>query len=168
MSEFDGHAYERKQGERQRQIIATLLDMPEFRKAIDHYGRGPVVILHCPRGHKLIPITADVNDSRVTLSPLPGNKARKSGAVTTYGEPWRHLSRGICQKPGCPVRINHHGYCIDHGGRLEEIGGIRTVFTCRSPKCTWSGPVTTARLLQLYGLAVRLGRHDIPLSDTPG
>ncbi|MDQ3663788.1 MAG: hypothetical protein M3353_03900 [Actinomycetota bacterium] len=71
--------------------------------------------------------------------------------------------------PGCPVIVEHDGYCESHGGQdMEFIGHVRTQFTCRAPQCKWSQPVTTARLLQLYGMAIYLGHEDVTLADTPG
>ena len=165
---FDGYAYERQQKERLEQAGQALRAMAAYRAAVDQDGRGPVKVLSCPRGHRLLPVRLDDHQGKIFLFPLPDHRARRSGRVTSHASPWRTGKR-LCPAPGCGAIVTHDGYCDAHGGDdIEAIDPIRTDFTCRAPQCNWSEPVTTARLLQLYGMAIYLGRENVILGDTPG
>lgn len=164
---FDSHAYEREQMVRQQEASKTIREMAAWREQVDEYGRGLVVLLLCPKGHGLIRImVSDPPRDSLVVTPVVDQPVRAAGAVTRRAEPWIHV-KGTCVEPGCPNPVDRIGRCADHGGRaLEEIGGVRTEFRCRQCRRV-VGEVTTARLLQLYGLALKLGLDSIPIADTP-
>ncbi len=167
MNDLDKHGYERLQNAKRSEASDALRELPAYKTRVDVIGRGPVVLLTCPRGHPLIPVRSDAIEDRVELQALPDRFARKSGRITEHAEPWRHGKR-VCPRPNCGAMVDHDGYCDDHGGRdVETIGSIRTRFTCHRSGCRWSQPITTARLLTLYAAAIVLGRTSIPLGDTP-
>ncbi len=160
---LDGTQYEREQRDSARQVAALLLAAPEFNRHVDAFGSAPVVALLCGRGHRLLHVRGTVEEGDIRLEPLPDHLERATGGVTSHAEPWSE-GRTVCDSPGCPATVARRGYCSQHGGPLEVIGAVRTGFTCRRRGCDWSEPLTSTRLLKLYGTAVTLGWTEMPLN----
>lgn len=165
---IDWDTYTADQWDERNRVTETLRKLPEFRNSLDEFGRGPAITLLCPSGHKLLPVQVNDDGDKLTLRALPGT-IRNSGAVTSNGEPFGANRTHMCPKDDCGKLVTSAGnsYCDEHGGPVEWIGTVRTVFTCRAPNCTFTQALTTARLLKLYGLAVALNRDSIPVADTP-
>ena len=160
MSTFDGHQYEREQSARYKQVVAQLREFVP----IDAYGNGPAVEFVCPSGRhglKRYRVTEHHDETGLYLQPLPGESAA-AGPVASEDSPWG-AGKHVCDEVGCPTLIDHIGHCDEHGGRRAEfVHHVRTRFKCRA--CRWSDAFTTARLLQVYGMAVHLGVDSIPVT----
>jgi len=163
---FDRDAYASENRDRRRATEDALRAIDAF--TLDEYGRGPAVTLLCPKRHALLPVHVFVEpqDDHLAFEVLPAHEVRESGPVARAAEPWNRAKR-TCGK--CPKIIDHAGNCADHGGPVEEIGPVRTDFRCTQCGKVY-GPVTTVRLLKLYGLALHTGQPGIPIgnvADTP-
>lgn len=149
--------YERAKMAAVRRVGAVLDDL------LDRLHSGPTVRLTCPRGHPLLRVLADRDDRGWQLAVV-GDRPRDSGPVTTSQTPIGR-ARTICRESGCPTSVPREGWCPAHGDRpAEVIDAMKTGFTCRSPKCGWTGAVVTAELLRRYGAAVRLGHDRVPVT----
>lgn len=165
--QLDRLAYEHRQRRRQRELWTKLRAIPEIGKALQHGTLGPAVRLDCPRGHRL-PVRVALA-SREGEGPLGeelflvalGSSPRRTGALTGGASPFT-AAKSVCSWHGCPRLVTAPGFCDEHGGPIETIDPLRTRFRC--PQCGWNDAKTTARLLELYAVAVVAKLDSVPLT----
>lgn len=147
MSGFDAMAWSTEQLRDFERVGRRLMEIADFRGALDQYGQGPVVMLLCHRGHKLVPVFVD--DYELHLRIVPG-----------------HSSPGHGRPAASPASPGEQTRANGDRDRVTDLGTFRTEFYCRVNRCGAIEQLTAARLLEIYGLAVMLGRDEISINTS--
>ncbi|MGY1776900.1 hypothetical protein ACI8AV_13670 [Geodermatophilus sp. SYSU D00804] len=123
----------------ERAVQRTVAHWPEVVAALRE-AEPSVVRLLCPRGHLLFPaILADMDGWGLRVVPAQQDRPDRGRVTATRVDPIPLLQPGP----------------------LRDMTDGRTRLDCR--RCSYSGVVRPARLLELYAVALRLGRREITM-----
>lgn len=157
--------------------IMSIIDL-DAGYGVDASEHSPIVTVRCPGGargrdgHPILDVRLSAYDNdgfNLRVVPATGGRRGSRGGrpVATRANPVDATSGGppgggywdVCRDESCEAVIpSGMVTCPDHGSEFaNEING-RTEFRCPSPKCTAVSLVRPAQLLNLYCVAVVLGK----------